>query len=254
MHWDKGDIDLITPRFTRGSLTQSEQQFILDRFAGFTAEVLGKISDGKEATVYLCRALPEAQWPFFAAKIYRARKFRAFRNERAYASERVIRDRRMRKAVEQRSHAGNVAGQILWVDHEWRTLQLLFDAGVSVPAPIVHGDSGILMEYLGSADAPSPRLIDVRLSDEALRAAWQALLMDLDRMLGVGIIHGDLSPYNALWDGERPRIIDLPQALSVNRADARRYFERDVTNLAKYFQRGGMDIEVAAVIERLWPA
>ena len=65
------------------------------------SEVVGMINDGKEATVYLCRARPSAEAEFVAAKMYRARKFRAFANETTYINPEKIQDRRMAKAIRQ---------------------------------------------------------------------------------------------------------------------------------------------------------
>lgn len=245
------DIDLIDPGFTRGSLEAAEQQFILEQFAAHVGRVSRKVNDGKEATVYVCEGIAGA--PLLAAKIYRARRFRAFRGERAYAEHRVIRDRRIAKAVAQRSRKGNVVGQALWIDHEWRMLNLLAEAGVSVPAPIACGSAGILMEFISDGLDPAPRLIDVAIDMDVLALAWASLLGDVARMLDVGVVHGDLSAYNVLWSQGRPRIIDLPQALDVGAPDARRYFERDLANLSRYFERGGVETRWREALERMWP-
>src|SRR5262249_36418785 len=148
---------LIDPGFTRGSLEAVEQQFILEQFGGHVRRVLRKVNDGKEATVYVCEGIGDTH--LFAAKIYRARRVRAFRGERAYAEHRVIRDRRVAKAVRQRSRVGNIVSHSLWIEHEWRMLNVLAEAGVSVPAPIAYGSAGILMEFIAEGADPAPRLI-----------------------------------------------------------------------------------------------
>ena len=48
--------DLARPEFTRGSLAAAERQVIEQEFSTYVAEALGMVNDGKEATVYLCRA------------------------------------------------------------------------------------------------------------------------------------------------------------------------------------------------------
>jgi RIO kinase 1 len=234
------ETNLIDPAFTRGSLALAEQNFILEQFGGPVICVLGKINDGKEATVYACEGVAGEQ---LAAKIYRARKFRAFRNERQYAASRAVRDRRLAKAMQQRSRKGNTDGQRLWVENEWRILNELKAAGVSVPTPVAHSSAGILMELIGEWQRPAPRLIEANLERAELTIAQRALVMDVERMLSVGIVHGDLSPYNVLWHAARPRIIDLPQAVAIDTPDAMVYLQRDLGNLARYFERGGVGSE-----------
>ena len=75
--------------FLRGELASLEKAEILDQFGVRVADVLGKIGDGKEATVYACAATEGEGPAFLAAKVYRARKFRAFRGGNAYAGRRT---------------------------------------------------------------------------------------------------------------------------------------------------------------------
>lgn len=65
----------------RGQLVDLEQKTIVSQFSGFITDVVARINDGKEATVYLCASSTDE---LLAAKMYRARRFRAFRNDRRY--------------------------------------------------------------------------------------------------------------------------------------------------------------------------
>ena len=63
--------------FTRGMLEGLERKMILQVFSKHVDTVDYRINDGKEATVYLCRSVPEqVRVPFVAAKVYRDRRFR----------------------------------------------------------------------------------------------------------------------------------------------------------------------------------
>jgi RIO kinase 1 len=67
-------------------------------------------------------------------------------------------------------------------------------------------------------------------------------LGEVVRMLGAGIVHGDLSEFNILLgheDGEAvPVIIDLPQAVdAAGNNHAQRMLLRDVANLRDFFGR-----------------
>src|SRR5262245_49212255 len=64
------------------------------------SEVLHTVKSGKEATVYCCRAHPDTEMDLFAAKVYRSRDDRSFKNDAVYQEGRMILDRRLRRAVE----------------------------------------------------------------------------------------------------------------------------------------------------------
>lgn len=262
MSYEDHRIDLIgAGAFVRGQLAEFEQRVIVDSFRGEVARVIARINDGKEATVYLCEAQPRVvvggePIRYLAAKMYRARKFRAFRSDQKYAAERPVRDRRMAKAMRQRTTKGAIESQLRWVDQEWELLNALHSAGVAVPAPVAHCDAGILMEFIGDDSgegvAPAPMLSEVRLNEMEASAVWRQLCADIDVMLGCGYVHGDLSAYNVLLADGRPHIIDLPQAVGVRSGSAFPCLERDVANLARYFARAGLHIDVTEVVCDLW--
>ena len=245
-------IDLINPAFTRGMLADLEQRTILDAFHGEVAQVICRINDGKEATVYLCEARPEVGVPLLAAKMYRANKFRAFRSNSRYADERPVRDRRLAKAMRQKTPLGTTQNQLHWVKHEWDTLNVLHEAGVAVPKPIGHCDAGVLMEFIGDSAAAAPMLSEMRLDAGTADRVWWELLRNIEGMLACGVVHGDLSAYNVLMFRERLRIIDVPQSLDVNAPSAFACLERDVANVARYFARAGVTIDVPGIVIDLW--
>ncbi len=76
--------DLARANFKFHLLEGHEKENIKIAFTGYVSEVVGRINDGKEATVYLCKAEPHLGVEYLAAKIYRARVFRAFNTDRTY--------------------------------------------------------------------------------------------------------------------------------------------------------------------------
>jgi len=60
------------------------------------SEVLHIVKSGKEATVYCCRAHPDTELGLLAAKVYRAREDRSFKNDAIYQEGRVVLDKRLR--------------------------------------------------------------------------------------------------------------------------------------------------------------
>lgn len=204
-------------------------------------DLVCEIKSGKEATVYLVTG-PEGS---MAAKVYADIRVRSFRNDGVYRSGRWIGDPRIEKAIAQRSARGISAQQDLWVLHEYVQLWELFRAGVPVPRPMIGpdkmdlGDAGkvVLMEFIGEAQVPAPRLADVALeADEAMDAFRQSV--DIAAALyGLGKVHGDLSTYNLLWWKGRVVAIDFPQMVDVNEnREANALLERDVDNLCRSFR------------------
>jgi RIO kinase 1 len=237
--------------FLRGQLAELEKAEILDQFGRFVRDVLGVVGDGKEATVYACAATESARAPFLAAKVYRARKFRAFRGGNAYAGKRTPLGGRARRAVDAGTEKGREIAQREWVAWEWQTLSRLHAVGVSVPEPIARSPIAILMELIGDEDGAAPKLVEVELTPAQARVALDSLLRDVEDLLDLHLVHGDLSAYNVLWHDERARIIDVPQAIDLHgRPDGYAYLARDVANLERYFARYGLSAGDFAV--RAW--
>ena len=227
---------------------------IEQEFSSCIAEVTGMINDGKEATVYLCRARPEkTNVDFLAAKMYRARKFRAFSNDATYVNTEKMRDRRMAKAMRQHTRHGRHQAHLQWIDREWQMLETLHAAGASVPKPYMHCSVGILMEYLGRNGERAPALAELRLSAEEAGRVFPKVVRDIEILLDCGIVHGDLSAYNILYLDETPRLIDLPQAMRIDDApDPWALFHRDITNVCEYFHKRGVEVDALDLALRLW--
>lgn len=250
---DDGTIDLMGGGFTRGMLAEMERKMLLEIFSSHVGSVEARINDGKEATVYLCRAAAGGDADWYAAKVYRARRFRGFANNADYTDAGRIRDRRMAKAIRKGTRAGRRTSQRLWVDREWAALTRLHEAGASVPRPVDHGADAVLMEFVGSDGIPAPMLNQVHLDPAQARQAYESLKHDVAVLLDCGLVHGDLSAYNVLYQAGRPRLIDLPQSVSLDDAlDVWTLFHRDMENLGSYFRRQGLAIDSLADAVALW--
>ena len=221
--------------------------------ARLVEEVVDVIGDGKEATIYCCRADEHLEASWMVAKVYRAQKFRAFNNTSRYLDAGEIRDRRQRRAVQKKTRAGRGFAHHVWIEREWDTLNLLYEAGADIPEPYAHSADAILMEYVGEPGEVAPLLLRVELEGAELREAFETLLENIELFLACDRIHGDLSAYNVLWWEGRPKIIDLPQAVPASGApDAYALLRRDVHNICRYFERAGLRTDAGAIAERLW--
>jgi len=132
----------------------------------------------------------------------------------------------------------------IWVRKEFRNLSRLEKWGLAVPTPLGVHRNVLVMEYLGTSTAPSPRLRDVEVPDA------QAVYDELLEFLAVtwqkaNMVHGDFSPYNIMWHGDRPVVIDVGQAVVQSHPKSQEFLVRDVTRLVEWAKKSGLNIELA---------
>ena len=132
----------------------------------------------------------------------------------------------------------------IWVRKEFRNLSRLEKWGLAVPTPLGVHRNVLVMEYLGTPTAPSPRLRDVEVPNA------QAVYDELLEFLAVtwqkaNMVHGDFSPYNIMWHGDRPVVIDVGQAVVQSHPKSQEFLVRDVTRLVEWAKKSGLNIELA---------
>jgi RIO kinase 1 len=211
---------------------------------GVIDEVISRLKSGKEADLWLVRHGQEV----VAAKVYKARQARSFKNNSAYLEGRRIRNTRTQRAMDRGSRFGQAAAEEAWKTKEADALHALHAAGVRVPRPVLFYEGVLLMEVVvDAAGRPAPRLIDAQVSREEAAALYTGLRAQVVRMLCCDLVHGDLSPYNVLlgWDG--PVIIDFPQVVgAAHNSQAEGFFFRDLANLRHYFEALDPELRAAA--------
>jgi RIO kinase 1 len=201
----------------------------------------GIIKTGKEADVHLVERVLGDRSHLLAAKRYRDLDERAFRDDAKYRKR--LGDRRVELAIAQGTRAGLSFRAQLWLETEFEALARLWEAGAAVPYPVQKLGIELMMEYLGDEEEAAPRLVNAiagRSKAEKVDLYWQ-LREQLRIMTGLGIVHGDLSPYNLLvWDG-RLYVIDIPQAVDpIQQPEGLAILQRDVENLCKWFVSKGV--------------
>jgi RIO kinase 1 len=224
-------------------------------------DILGKVKGGKEANVYCCAAHPSTGLDLIAAKVYRPRMFRSLRNDARYRQGRAVVDeegkavhsRREILAIGKNTRFGQELRHISWLESEFQTMQLLYEAGADVPKPLMEGHNVILMEYIGEQSVPAAMLNHVRLESSAARRMFDRLVENLSIMLACHRVHADFSAYNVLyWEGQF-KIIDFPQAVDPRRnPDALDLFVRDVERLCQYFARYNIHQDTYELANELW--
>lgn len=227
------------------------EPFVTERLI---VDVVGKIKEGKEAEVYLCRAHPKTGQTLFAAKVHRSFEHRRFRDDGVYREGRVVGSRTVAKAMEQRSRFGLQMLGATWLEAEHRALRDMEEAGVRVPHVWGRADRALLLEFIGSPDGEAaPPLRVLKPSPAEAMELWLDLRESMERALGWNTVHGDLSPYNILVRGREAYVIDWPQAVDPRRnPNARWLWERDVRNVLAYFSRFGVREDAQALTDALW--
>lgn len=211
------------------------------------------VKSGKEATVYCCRAHPSTGTKFLAAKVYRSRQFRSFKNDAVYREGRVILDERIRRAIKKKTQIGRDVQFASWVEHEFQTLSLLHAAGADVPIPLAQSGPAILMEYVGDYQLPAPMLKNVSLEPAEVQPLFELLMSNVELWLGCNIVHADLSAYNILYWRGSIKVIDFPQSVDA-RFNSNAYFflARDIDKLCRYFARYDVQVNPSQLAEELW--
>jgi RIO kinase 1 len=200
---------------------------------GVVDAVHGRLKSGKEADLWLVRHAGE----IVAAKIYKARERRSFKNDAGYREGRRVRDSRTQRAMDRGSRFGRGAAEDAWKAKEWDALYALHAAGVRVPRPLLFHEGVLLMELVLDAHGhPAPRLVDAPVRREDAAALYADLRTQAVRMLCCDLVHGDLSPYNILLGASGPMVIDFPQVVgAAHNSQAERYFLRDLENVRGFF-------------------
>lgn len=125
-----------------------------------------------------------------------------------------------------------------WAQREYRNLLKAREAGVRVPTPITVLANILVMEFIGN-DQPAPRLKDkAPLNPEKFLAET---VKNMRKLYSAALVHADLSSFNILNHDETPVFIDFSQTTTVEDPNAGEYLERDIRNIARYFNRLGLN-------------
>jgi len=184
------------------------------------------ISTGKEAHVF--RAADSAGH-FRAVKIYKI-ETSDFKRMEDYLDF----EPRFKKAKHDKR---NIV--FAWTQKEFSSLQRFQKGRVSVPTPLAAKENVLVMEFIGDHEGnAAPRLKDAHIED--VEKFYENVCVAIARMLNAKLIHGDLSEYNILVKNDQPVIIDCGQSIPTIHPNAKKFYERDIKNMLKVFQRMGL--------------
>ena len=101
---------------------------------------------------------------------------------------------------------------------------------VRVPTPLLMNRNVIAMTYIAG-----DRLTDCNLENP--QEILDEILTQVRAAYNRGYIHGDLSEYNVMFDGEEVWIIDWPQWVSPHHENATEILDHDLETITKFFHR-----------------
>jgi RIO kinase 1 len=207
-------------------LTDSLDLLLAD---GVIDEILGRIKSGKEATISMVRRGDAV----LAAKVYKDRAMRSFKNNVQYKEGRKVRNTRTQRAMDSGGKFGRDSAEQAWKSAEADALFRLVDSGVRTPAPVMFYEGVLLMELvLDQHGRAAPRLEEITLERDAVMGVYCDLVAQIIALLCCDLVHGDLSPYNILLAVDGPTIIDFPQVISTaHNTRAEHFFMRDFENV-----------------------
>lgn len=217
---------------------------------GVVDEVIRPLMSGKEAAVFVVRCGNEIR----CAKVYKEANKRSFKQAVQYQEGRKVRNSRRQRAMEKGSRFGRKQQEETWQNAEVDALYKLAAAGVRVPTPYGCFYGVLLMELVtDSTGEVAPRLNDVSMSPEQAIEDHTVVMEYVQRMLCVGLVHGDLSEFNVLVDDYGPVIIDLPQAVDAAANNhAERMLARDINNMTVYYGQYAPELLETQYAKEMW--
>jgi RIO kinase 2 len=178
-----------------------------------TVTALGEfVGEGKESVVYRGLGLAEV-----ALKFHRVgqRSFRSARVKRGY--------------LPQEGHIPWVFASAHSARQEFAALTLLHPA-VPVPIPLARNRNLVVMGWVEGATLNRCRV-------DQPDVVLEEVLAHVAAAYRCGVIHGDLSEFNIMVDGERVVLIDWPQWVEPSHPNADEVLRKDIENLLAFFAR-----------------
>jgi RIO kinase 2 len=170
------------------------------------------IGEGKESVVYEGLGVGR-----LVLKFHRVgqRSFQAARVKRGY--------------MPGEGHVPWIFASAMSAEREFLALKKLHPK-VRVPVPVERNRHVVVMSFL-----PGVNLSRCTPDDPA--AMLDAILRQVKEAYRLGVIHGDLSEFNVMVDGDRCFLIDWPQWVETGHPNAGETLERDLRVLLSHFSR-----------------
>jgi RIO kinase 1 len=225
------NIDQTKKRATVDSVFDERMYLQVNKLlkSGILSSIEGIISAGKEANVYLAYGQNNKE---YAVKIYKIDT-----NTSKWMRNYIIGDPRFKRVP-------NNASKIiyLWASKEFKNLKRAYREGLSVPQPLFIRNNILIMDYIGFASIPAPKLKDIKFPKDPLTLLSEILYFIKNLYQKAALVHGDLSEFNILYHNQKPVIIDISQGVTTHHPKAEVLLVRDITNIFNYFDTIGVEV------------
>ncbi|XP_066257734.1 uncharacterized protein RIOK2 [Euwallacea similis] len=115
---------------------------------------------------------------------------------------------------------------------EFAYMKALYERKFPVPEPIDYNRHCVVMELVNGT------LLNHISEVKDVEALYDQLMNLIVRFADSGVIHGDFNEFNIILDeDENPIIIDFPQMMSTEHANAEMYYERDINCIKQFFKK-----------------
>lgn len=197
--------------------------------SGILSRIEGIISAGKEANVYLAYGQNNKEC---AVKIYKIDT-----NTSKWMRNYIIGDPRFKRIPH------NVSKIIyLWASKEFKNLKRAYKVGLNVPEPLFIKNNILIMDYIGFASIPAPKLKDIKFPKDPINLLNEILYFIKNLYQKAALVHGDLSEFNILYHNQKPVIIDISQGVTTHHPKAEILLVRDIKNIFNYFETIGVEV------------
>ncbi len=243
---ERGRFQLKELEKVEGGIFDTRTMVYLGKFfnSGIVQRLEFPIARGKEADLYLADAggsKAVSGSAYVVLKFFRV-ETSSFKNMIDY----IVGDERFSRIRNSKYFIVNT-----WCKKEYGNLKIAEAAGVMVPKPYMANGSILAMEFIGSSEGrAAPMLKDTRVSNP--NGMFDLIIGYVKSLYKFRLVHADLSEYNILVNEDKPYLIDFGQAVTIKHPNAQEFLERDIGNIARYFNKQySLGIEEKEIFEKV---
>lgn len=203
---------------------------------GFLDQLMGPISTGKEADVFLGKLKKDP----VAVKIYRP-STAFFKN--VSVMQYIRGDERFKNI---RHSPRSIV--YLWAQKEFKNLAIAQSVKINSPAPIGVEKNIVVMQFIGDG-APAPQLVHCKIKSP--KAVMTSVIRQTKKLYEAGLVHADISEYNILMRGEKPYLIDFSQGVLSSHPLADKYLARDAHHISSYLAKHKLLVDEKKILEQI---